>query len=96
VPGGHHQPAEGSYHGHLIEGATVPYVKRKKITMADLDGRTFARVWETAQIMECSQRTLLTMLAAGEIPGTRIGTQWRIPVAWLRAQVQAGQSQGVA
>jgi excisionase family DNA binding protein len=74
----------------------VPYVKHKKVTLADMDGRDFAKVWETAQILEVDQRTILIMLAAGEIPGTKIGAQWRIPIAWLRTAASAGQSQGVA
>jgi excisionase family DNA binding protein len=75
----------------------VPYVRRKKTTLADLDGRTFARVWEAASILEADQRTVLAMLTAGEIPGTRVGAQWRVPVAWLRTAA-AGQapSKGVA
>jgi excisionase family DNA binding protein len=88
---------KGDITGAGREGAHVPYVKRKRITLADLNGRTFARVWEAAQILEADQRTLLTMLAAGEIPGTRVGAQWRVPVAWLREAASGkAPSQGVA
>jgi excisionase family DNA binding protein len=74
----------------------MPRVEHPKVSLADLEreGRTFARVWETAQIMEADERTILTLLAKGEIPGTRLGASWRIPVAWLRtaasAQAQSG------
>jgi excisionase family DNA binding protein len=88
---------KGDIPGAGREGAHVPYVKRKRITLADLNGRTFARVWEAASILEADQRTLLTMLTAGEVPGTRVGAQWRIPVAWLREAASGkAASQGAA
>jgi excisionase family DNA binding protein len=74
----------------------MPRADHPKVTLADLDGRTFARVWEAAQILEADQRTVLSLLAEGEIPGTRLGAQWRIPVAWLRTAASAQPRGGAA
>jgi excisionase family DNA binding protein len=72
----------------------MPRIEHTEVTLDGLvrEGRTFARVWETAQITETDERTILKLLASGEIPGTKIGAQWRIPVAWIRAAASAGQS----
>ena len=51
-----------------------------------LPRRLFATAPETAAILRTDERTVYRALAAGAIPGTRIGTVWRIPVAWLREQ----------
>jgi excisionase family DNA binding protein len=62
------------------------------VTLDDLEGRTFATVQEVAGIMRRDQRTITQAIRDDEIPATREGQQWRIPVAWLKAQAAAGAS----
>jgi excisionase family DNA binding protein len=52
--------------------------------LADLDGRLFASVPETAMVLRSDQRSVRRAIAAGEIPATAVGRVWRVPVAWLR------------
>jgi len=55
-----------------------------------LDGKLFADVPETAEILRYDQRTVRRAIEAGEIPAIRAGGHWRIPVAWLREQARLG------
>ena len=52
--------------------------------LADLDGRLFASVPETAAVLRSDQRSVRRAIAAGDIPATRVGPVWRVPVTWLR------------
>lgn len=54
------------------------------MTLDDLAGRLFAGVPEVAEIIGADERTIRRAIAAGEIPGHRVGTKYMIPVAWLR------------
>lgn len=62
----------------------------RAVTLADLDGRSFATVPEVASVLGCDERTVRAALGREEIPGTRIGATWRIPVAWLRSAAGGG------
>ena len=62
----------------------------KDITLDDLGGCDFATVPETAGIMRADTRTIRRRIEDGAIPATRIGTDWRVPVRWLRDQACAG------
>jgi excisionase family DNA binding protein len=62
---------------------------RKRTTIADLDGRTFARVSEVADLFEVDQRTIRSQIVAGEIPASRMGSEYRIPVRWILQQAGA-------
>jgi excisionase family DNA binding protein len=53
-----------------------------------LTGRLFATTTETAAILDYDPRTLLKAIKAGDIPATRVGATFRIPVAWIRQQAQ--------
>lgn len=55
-------------------------------------GRLFLSVPETSVILDLDRqgRTVRRAIEAGEIPAIRVGPQWRIPVAWIRAQVHLG------
>jgi excisionase family DNA binding protein len=55
-----------------------------------LDGRVFATVTEAAVILHLDSRTLRKAIAAGDIPATRAGPAYRIPVAWLQEQIAPG------
>ena len=55
-----------------------------------LDGKLFADVPETAEILRYDSRTVRRAIEAGEIPAIRAGGRWCIPTAWLRAQAQLG------
>jgi excisionase family DNA binding protein len=50
------------------------------------DGRLFATVPEFAKVSGYDMRTIRKGIEAGEIPATRVGANWRIPVAWIREQ----------
>ena len=54
------------------------------------EGRLFASPAQVAAIMDRDIRTIYGALERGEIPSTRIGQRYSIPVAWLR------QASGVA
>jgi excisionase family DNA binding protein len=66
----------------------MPERKHDRITLADLDGRNFARPWEAAQILECDVRIVRDSCHRGEIPHTKAGNEYRIPTSWLRRQVE--------
>lgn len=56
---------------------------------ASLIGRLFATVPEAAAILRYDVRTVRRGIAAGDIPATRVGSTYRIRVAWLREQAGA-------
>ena len=64
---------------------------RPPVTLADLEGRDFANVAETAQILECDPRTIRRRVADGTIPAVR-AADWRIPVRWLKARAEGVQA----
>ncbi len=70
----------------------MPRTDYSEITLDDLDGRSFALVGETAAILELDPRTVITAIQRGDIPSTRVGQQYRIPTAWLRAAAAAGDA----
>ena len=47
-------------------------------------GRNFASVAETCTILDVEERSVYSAIDRGEIPATRVGTRWKVPVAWLR------------
>lgn len=51
-----------------------------------LDGKLFADIPETAQVLRYDVRTVRTAIKAGEIPAVRAGNRWRVPTSWLRQQ----------
>lgn len=55
-------------------------------------GRLFVSVPEASAILglDAEGRTVRKAIMAGEIPATRVGPQWRIPVAWIRKQARLG------
>jgi hypothetical protein len=64
----------------------------KKLTGAaalaalEKDGRLFASPAEVAAVMDRDIRTIYGALERGEVPSTRIGQRYSIPLAWLRQQ----------
>jgi excisionase family DNA binding protein len=66
-----------------IEGKLSAKVKVK---VKDIAGLDFTGVPETADIFGYDQRTIRRRIAAGEIPATRIGAEYRIPVRWILEQ----------
>jgi excisionase family DNA binding protein len=63
---------------------------RKRTTIADLDGRAFARVFEAADIFEVDNRTIRSRIADGLIPATKMGSEYRIPVRWVLQEAGVG------
>jgi excisionase family DNA binding protein len=53
-------------------------------------GLEFGYADEIAQILRCDPRTVRRACESGAIPAIRLGTEWRIPVAWLVEQARAG------
>jgi len=47
----------------------------------------FLTVEEVAKLLRISVRTVQRLLKGGELPGVRIGRQWRIPRAELMARL---------
>lgn len=78
----------------------MPNADHVAVTLADLDGRNFAHVWEVAAILEVDPRTIRAAVRDGRIPAVKAGSNYRIPVAWLiraasgEVAVQGGQPDG--
>lgn len=58
-----------------------------------LNGRWFVTVTECASVLEVDPRTVRRAIDRGEIPAVRVGTQYRVPVAWLRERAGPGLSE---
>jgi hypothetical protein len=80
----------GSSRRAPIDGLGKGGVHRRQVTISDLDGHDFASANETASILRCDPRTVRRGCESGLIPAVRAGTEWRIPVRWLREQARAG------
>jgi excisionase family DNA binding protein len=66
----------------------MPDVDHGPVTLEDLRDRSFATVEEVAQILMCDRRTIRTACRQGEIPSTKTGVLYRIPVSWLVQQAR--------
>lgn len=53
-------------------------------------GKEFLSADEAAELLKLHPRTIRRLLASGELPGTRLGRQWRIADATLRAFIDNG------
>jgi len=42
-----------------------------------------------AEFLECSERTITRMLEGGSLPGDKVGREWRMPTAGIRAAFPA-------
>jgi excisionase family DNA binding protein len=76
---------------HARKDWLMPDVDHGSVTLEELiaQGRNFAEVWEVASIMRCDRRTVRTAISLGEIPATKAGVRYKIPVSWLRQQAEA-------
>lgn len=63
---------------------TVQLSAKQRNVLADLEGKLFADVPETAALLRIDQRTVRRSIEAGDIPGIRTGQRWRVPTSWLR------------
>ena len=70
---------EGGIVGHQLRGAAA-------LVALETEGRLFATPAEAAAVMRRDVRTIYAGLERGEIPSTRVGQRFHIPVAWLRRQ----------
>jgi excisionase family DNA binding protein len=59
-------------------------------------GRLFLSVPELSALLGYDRlgRTVRKGIEAGEIPATRVGATWRIPVAWIREQARLDATGG--
>lgn len=57
-----------------------------------LGDRLFATTTEVAAILRYDGRTVRKAIEAGDIPAVRAGSTWRVPTAWLRAQIGVAES----
>jgi excisionase family DNA binding protein len=55
-----------------------------------LRDKLFATTTECAAVLDYDVRTLRKAIESGEIPAVKAGSTYRVPVAWIRAQVQLG------
>ena len=55
--------------------------------------RMFVSGVEAAIVLNLDQRTVYKVLSAGQMPGTRVGGAWRVPMAWLRQAATEGTSE---
>lgn len=56
------------------------------MTLDDLGDRLFAYVPEVAQILGRDERTVRSAIQAGQIPASKTGTRYIVPIRWLREQ----------
>jgi excisionase family DNA binding protein len=63
-----------------------PNIEHGPVTLADLKGRSFAEVWQVAEILGYDRRIVRAGIVKGEIPATKVGREYRVPTAWLRQQ----------
>ena len=59
-------------------------------------GRLFATTTECAVILGYDVRTVRKGIEEETIPAVRVGTTYRIPVAWIRQQARVGTGGGNA
>jgi excisionase family DNA binding protein len=67
----------------IRSGRSAP-LERQQQVLADLEGRLFATVPETSVVLRADEPAVRRMIAAGDIPATRVGRVWRVPVSWIR------------
>ena len=53
--------------------------------------KEFLSADEAAEMLHMHPRTVRRLLASGELPGTRLGRQWRISLAAVRKLIEGGQ-----
>ena len=90
-------PMEASADMTAVEdNVTAPITWTPEATAAlqRLGTRLFATTTETAAIFCYDTRTVRRAIEAGEIPAVRAGTTWRVPTAWIRAQIDLGTDAG--
>lgn len=61
-----------------------------------LNGRWFVTVTECASVLEVDSRTVRRAIDRGEVPAVRVGTQYRVPAAWLREHASPGRRENPA
>lgn len=62
---------------------TAQLSAKQRDILADLTGKLFADVAETAEVLRIDGRTVRRMCDAGDIPAIRTGRRWRVPTSWL-------------
>jgi len=53
--------------------------------------KEFLSADEAAEMLNMHPRTVRRLLASGELPGTRLGRQWRISSAAVRRMIEGGR-----
>jgi excisionase family DNA binding protein len=66
----------------------MPHRVHDRTTLGDLDGFDFATVTETADVLRVDVRTVRRRIADGTFPSVQIGSEYRVPCAWLRQQAR--------
>ena len=57
------------------------------MTVTTVTSAELLRVDETARLLRLSERTIRRLVATGELPGVRVGRQWRIATSDLDARL---------
>jgi len=65
-------------------------VSRKRAPAGEIPDTLFVNSAKAAAILRRDERTVRRAIVFGEIPATKVGRSWCIPVAWLREQAKAG------
>lgn len=55
--------------------------------------RSFVSASELAQYFNCDRRTIVRMIHAQSLPGTKVGRSWRIPTDVARERFHVAQKQ---
>ena len=78
-------------HGH----DTSPLRGAEALNALVAQGKLFCYAQDVADVMERDPRTVYDAIKRGEIPHTRIGQRYQVPVAWLRRQVDGTEAEQV-
>jgi len=57
-----------------------------------LKDRLFAEVREVAEVFGYDPRTVRNGIKDGSIPAVKVGRNYRVPVAWIRQQLESGSN----
>jgi excisionase family DNA binding protein len=70
--------------------APITWTPSAREALERIRTKLFASSTEAAAILDVDPRTLRGAIERGEIPATRAGSNWRVPVSWLSEQAGLG------
>lgn len=59
-----------------------------------LGDRLFLTATEAGRVLGVDARSVRRAIEGGQVPGVRVGQQWRVPAAWLRERAHLAAESG--